>query len=66
MVTDVKTQHKTYYEYTMQMKDASGKWFDLNGLWKDDTFFPIWKEYLHNDVRLMRRKITVGKWKVQK
>lgn len=64
MVNEEKSQPKSRYEYIIQMKDASGVWFDGSGICKNDSFFPIWKEYFGDAVRLIRRPITGGEWEV--
>lgn len=59
-------EKKTRYEYKIQMKSSLGEWHDVTDTLGSDGTFSLFKETHGDDVRLMRRKITVGEWEVQK
>jgi hypothetical protein len=57
---------ETTYEYKIQMKSSLGEWHDVTEPMQSNGIFSLYKKEHGDDVRLVRRKITVGEWEVQK
>ena len=61
---------KTHYEYVIQQKNSHGKWIPMTDVMHSCCasfeIFNLYEERFGNNVRIMRRKITVGDWEVQK
>jgi hypothetical protein len=61
------TDMKTHYQYKIQMEASSGEWYDVTEPFGEYSLtLSLFKEAHRDDVRLVRRMITVGEWEVQK
>jgi hypothetical protein len=60
---------KTHYEYIIQWRNPFGKWIPIVDVMHSNSFafdvFKLYKEKFGDNVRIMRRVITVGDWEVQ-
>lgn len=61
---------KTHYQYDIQRITPWGRWESIVNITHSTgaatEIFNLYKNRYGVDVRLMRRKITVGEWEVQK
>jgi hypothetical protein len=58
---------KSHYQYKIQMESSSGEWYDITeALGEHSLTLSLFKESHRDDIRFVRRKITVGEWEAMK